>query len=266
MAPPTGQRPPLSVHYLGGPTTVLEIGGLRLLTDPTFDPPGDYPTPAGILTKTAGPALPRTGIGAIDAVLLSHDQHPDNLDDAGRAHLAEMPLVLSTRSAEERLGGSTRHLANWSHVDLPCPDGTALRVTGVPALHGPPGSEPFVGEVTGFVLSGERVPTVYVSGDNASLDVVREIKEQSPPIDVAILFVGAVQISAMPGAYLTLTSAEAAQAARILGAREVVAVHFEQWNHYTEGRDNLRYAFEEAGLGGRFHLPGMGEHVLLPAG
>lgn len=29
----------ISVHALGGPTAILEIGGLRLLTDPTFDPP-----------------------------------------------------------------------------------------------------------------------------------------------------------------------------------------------------------------------------------
>jgi CspA family cold shock protein len=43
----------------------------------------------------------------------------------------------------------------------------------VPALHGPEGSEHLVGEVTGFVLAGPGLPTVYVSGDNASLDFRR---------------------------------------------------------------------------------------------
>ena len=29
---------PVSVTYIGGPTALIEIGGVRLLTDPTFDP------------------------------------------------------------------------------------------------------------------------------------------------------------------------------------------------------------------------------------
>jgi len=33
----------LTVRLVGGPTAVIELGGVRLLTDPTFDPPGDHP-------------------------------------------------------------------------------------------------------------------------------------------------------------------------------------------------------------------------------
>ena len=33
---------------VGGPTTVLDLGGLRVVSDPTFDAPGPY----GYLTKT----------------------------------------------------------------------------------------------------------------------------------------------------------------------------------------------------------------------
>ena len=43
---------------IGGPTALLELGGLRLLTDPTFDPAGgEYRTPAYTLRKTEGPAI-----------------------------------------------------------------------------------------------------------------------------------------------------------------------------------------------------------------
>ena len=36
----------LELTYIGGPTALLELGGLRLLTDPTFDPAGsEYHTP-----------------------------------------------------------------------------------------------------------------------------------------------------------------------------------------------------------------------------
>ena len=34
-------------------------------------------------------------IGDVDAVLLSHDQHGDNLDDRGRAVLARAPKVIA---------------------------------------------------------------------------------------------------------------------------------------------------------------------------
>src|SRR3984957_18912441 len=74
----------VSIQLVGGPTAVLDVGGLRLVTDPTFDSPGSYPVPDGpTLTKLAAPALTAAEIGRPDAVLLSHDQHADNLDRAG---------------------------------------------------------------------------------------------------------------------------------------------------------------------------------------
>lgn len=253
----------LRVRYVGGPTAVLEIGGLRLLTDPTFDPPGEYPIGTRTLTKTAHPALAPDALGAVDSVLLSHDQHPDNLDRLGRAFLARVPCVVSTASAHARLGGSVHTLPNWQHLDLPRADGGVLRVTGVPAQHGPDGSEHLVGEVTGFVLSGAGLPTVYVSGDNASLGIVRAIAGRLGAVDVAVLFAGGARTALLGDAYLTLTSALAAEAARILGARQVVPLHFEGWAHVTEGREALVEAFQHAGLAERLHLPGTSEPLDL---
>jgi L-ascorbate metabolism protein UlaG (beta-lactamase superfamily) len=243
----------LEIRYVGGPTAVVRIGGVRLLTDPTFDEPGDHPIGGRVLTKTAGPGITREAVGAVDAVLLSHDQHPDNLDVSGRALLGEVPLVLSTRSARERIGGSVRALPNWEHTELPRPDGALLRVTGVPAQHGPDGSEPVVGEVTGFVLSGQGLPTVYVSGDNASLDVVRAVADRLGPVDVALLFAGAARTPLVPDAPLTLTSEDAAEATRILGASAVVPLHYEHWAHFTQDGDSLVAAFVAAGLSERLH-------------
>ncbi|GAA1241462.1 MBL fold metallo-hydrolase [Kitasatospora nipponensis] len=251
----------LTVTYLGGPTALLELGGLRLLTDPTFDDPGEYPIGNRVLVKTAGSALGAEQLGPVDAVLLSHDQHPDNLDRAGRAYLDTAPTVLSTASAEQRLpAAAVRALANWSSVELPRPDGGVLRVTGVPAQHGPDGTEHLVGEVTGFLLAGAGLPTVYVSGDNASLAVVRTIADRLGPVDVALLFAGAARTPLVDGP-LTLTSEEAAQAALLLGAARVVPLHFEQWGHFTEGAPSLRQAFERAGLAERLRLPGPGERI-----
>lgn len=248
----------VTIQVIGGTTALIETGALRLLTDPTFDPPGEYPIGERSLTRTAGPAVAADSLGDVDVVLLSHDQHPDNLDRSGRAFLATVPLVLSTASASDRLGGNVRSLGNWERVSVPRPDGGVVWITGVPAQHGPDGSEPVVGEGTGFVLAGDGLPTIYVSGDNASLAVVRTIAARLGPVDGAVLNAGAARTALMDHANLTLDSAQAAEAARILGARWVVPLHIEGWAHFTEGTEMLRAAFARAGLGDRLHL--------LPAG
>ena len=77
------------ITHIGGPTALIEVDGWRLLTDPTFDPQGRrYTFGWGSSSrKLTGPAIAATDLGPIDAVLLSHDHHGDNLDTAGRALL-----------------------------------------------------------------------------------------------------------------------------------------------------------------------------------
>lgn len=252
----------LALRYLGGPTVLLELAGLRFLTDPTFDPPGDYPVGDRTLTKTIGAVVdPASSVGSTRCC--SPDQHPDNLDRLGRAYLADALLVLSTSAAERRLGGTARALAAWSEVELERPDGGTIRVVGVPARHGPPGCEPLTGEVVGFVLIGEGLPTVYISGDNAGLEHVQEVAERFRPVDVAVLFAGAARTALLDGADLTLTSDQAAAAASLLDARHVVPVHFEGWAHFSQGRASLEEAFAAAGLLSRTHLLQPGQRVVL---
>ena len=255
-----GPGPGLTVWAVGGPTAVLELGGLRLLTDPTLSPAGVHESvPGRPLTKTEGPAFDVDAIGPIDVVLLSHDQHADNLDPAGREFLARVPLTLTTESAARRLGGTARSLASWHRIVLDRPAGGTLEVVAVPARHGPEGCEPSTGEVTGFVVRGDGLPTVYVSGDNASLEVVHEIADRMGEIDVALLFAGAARTSLFDGAPLTLTGTDAAEAARLLDARWVVPLHVTGWAHFSEGPDDVRAAFAGANLADRLRVMEPGE-------
>ncbi|AJP00344.1 Zn-dependent hydrolase [Streptomyces cyaneogriseus subsp. noncyanogenus] len=243
------------VRVFGGPTALFEYGGLRFLTDPTFDGPGDYASPGPTLVKTAPSATTPADLGPIDVVLLSHDEHADNLDTSGRALLADVPLTLTTPGGGERLGKKAKGLADWESIELDRPDGGTITVTGVPAIHGPGPREevePISGQVVGFVLTGEGLPTVYVSGDNASLDAVKEIAEHFSAVDTAILFAGAPRFPMLyDNGLIVLDSAQAAEATKILGARRVVPVHLDSWAHFTEGRDELEAAFTAAGLADR---------------
>src|ERR671918_456528 len=93
--------------HIGGPTVLIEVSDWRLLTDPTFDPPGRrYRFGWGTGSrKVAGPAVPAAEIGDVDAVLLSHDHHADNLDSTGRDLLHATGTVVTTAAGAKRLGG-----------------------------------------------------------------------------------------------------------------------------------------------------------------
>lgn len=252
----------LNLTLVGGPTAIIEYAGLRWLTDPSLSEPGEY---EGGLVKTTGPALAPEEIEPIDIVLLSHDHHSDNLDPAGRSFLPRAARVLTTVEGAARLGGNATGIEPWSSVTIDRPDGGTVTVTAVPAQHGPDGTDHITGPVIGFVLSGSELETVYVSGDNASLDVVRAIAERTGTVDVAVLFAGAVQRSyRFDGAYLTLSSDRAAEATKILGAQTTIPAHFEGWTHFTQGADALRAAFAGNSITDRLIVPERGRTVSVP--
>jgi L-ascorbate metabolism protein UlaG (beta-lactamase superfamily) len=259
-------RQECAATVLGGPTTVIDIAGLRIVVDPTFDAPG----PHGYLTKLAGPAAAESDLGAIDVVLVSHDDHADNLDDQGRTFALAAPLVLTGPAAAGRLGPRAIGLPAWTTHSLPRADGGGdLTLLAVPAVHGPEDGERDANgnincQVSGFVLSGSGLPTIYVSGDNASLRAVAQISRQVPDIDVAVLFAGAARVPAkFRGRPLTLDSRRAAAAAAVLGAAVVIPAHYDGWAHFSEGPADLTTAFDEAGLSSLLRLRDHGTWVTL---
>ncbi|MBX6333656.1 MAG: MBL fold metallo-hydrolase [Gemmatimonadaceae bacterium] len=264
----TPKTPPAHLTYIGGPTTMLDWRGLRLLTDPTFDPAGEsYAMPTYTLRKTAGPALPPDALGPVDVVLLSHDHHFDNLDRSGRALLARATRVLTTQAGAERLGGGAIGLAPWEHVDVSAPDGSVLRVTATPARHGPAHADR--GPVIGFVLAFGDDPTnaIYVSGDTVWYEGVQEVSRRFS-VRVAVLFMGAARVRAAGDWPLTFTAIDAVEAARAFGDATIVPLHYEGWEHFSESRTDIEDAFRKAGLERRIQWlsPGRAQVVVPPGG
>lgn len=261
LAPRTGT---VRVTYVGGPTALIEFGGVRLLTDPTFDPAGsEYTTPVYTLRKTAPPAIDRNALGRIDAVLLSHDHHFDNLDRAGRALLQHAGAVLTTEAGAGRLGPPAIGLSPWQNTGVPGGDG-GVRVTATPARHGPADGDR--GPVIGFLLADAAQPasSVYVSGDTVWYDGVAEVARRAR-VGCALLFMGAARVREVGPAHLTLTAEEAVHAARALGDAPIVPLHFEGWGHFSEGRAEIEAAFEAAGLTARLRWlePGVPAEIAL---
>jgi L-ascorbate metabolism protein UlaG (beta-lactamase superfamily) len=244
---------------IGGPTVLIEFGGFRLLTDPTFDAPGEYHLPHVTLQKTAGPSINADNIGPIDAVLLSHDQHADNLDTSGRLYLSRIKKVLTTLAGAERLGGNAKGLAPWQSAEL-VSGGRRLRITATPARHGPLGIEPFSGDVIGFVLEAEGIRPFYVTGDTVWYHGVAEVAQRFQA-GVVLLFAGAAQTR---GPFnLTMNVNDALETAHAFPDAVIVPVHCNGWAHFTQNCGDVQRSFKAFGIDGRLRLiePGVATEI-----
>ncbi|MCC8975356.1 MBL fold metallo-hydrolase [Bradyrhizobium brasilense] len=239
----------LILTLIGGPTVLIEFDGIRLLTDPTFDPPGDYKgahSPV-VHRKTSGPAIAVDQVGSLDAVLLSHDHHFDNLDNSGRALLPNVGVTFTTNSGAERLGGNALGFAPFETRTLEGKNGKRLFVTATPARHGPVGVD--VGDVVGFAL-GVKEPgdLLYITGDTLWFSGTEEVSRRFSP-KVVILFTGAAEPKGR--FHMTMGSEDALEAAAAFPEAALLSVHNEGWGHLKEDQDQLAHVFATFNLSDR---------------
>src|SRR5271154_2580903 len=237
-----------TLTLIGGPTVLIELDGVRLLTDPTFDAPGEYQG-AVVLTKLAGPALSAADIGAVDAVLLSHDQHFDNLDRGGRAFLTNAKTTFTTKVGAASLGGNSKGLTPFETAAVEGAGGAKLFITAAPARHGPVGIEPFTGEVVGFLIGREREgDAIYVTGDTVWYEGTAQVARRYHP-KLVIAFAGAAEPR---GAFdVTMDSNDVIETADAFPAATIIGVHNHGWAHFTESAADLAGAFATLGIANR---------------
>ncbi len=239
--------------HLGTATMLLEVGPFRLLTDPVFDPPGATYSVLNLARyRSLEPPLRPPDLGRLDAVLLSHDQHGDNLDGEGLAAARTAGKILTTRAGAQRLGGAAVGLQPWEAHELTSPDGAKLRITATPARHGPKGLALLAGPVVGFALeaSGEPAGAVWISGDTVLFEGAREVARRFR-VGSAFLHLGRATLRPTWPAHYTLTAREAVAMAQLLGDADICPIHFEGWSHFREGRADVEREFARQGLQSR---------------
>ncbi|KAI1267824.1 Metallo-hydrolase/oxidoreductase [Xylariaceae sp. FL1019] len=244
----------VNITHIGTATAILSIDGINFLTDPYFSPDGTTFDVGIVIIKSHGdPALSMADLPPIDAVLLSHEDHPDNLDDLGR-QLLDGRRVLTTLDGAKKLAPrpGVKGLAPWETTVLEV-GGRRFEITGTPCQHLPGG------ECTGFVISEPsfgsapdgKPNAIYFSGDTVYLPEFAKIAEKWH-VSLALLNSGRAVVT-MPGEteplMITMDGKQAAQLTRELGIDVVVPMHFESWEHFSEGREPLRKTLEAEGIG-----------------
>lgn len=204
--------------WIGHATFLFTLGGKRILVDPIFAPR------IGPVARLTPPGLPIEELPPIDIVLVTHN-HRDHLDPWTLSRLGSGPAYVTPLGNGALLGklgaDKVTELDWWKSVSL-----GPLEITLVPARHW---SMRFPWDRNdalwgGFVVRGPE-GTVYHSGDTAFFDGFSEIGERLGPIDWAMLPIGAYE----PRWFMKpqhMGPEDAVEAARLLGARHLVAMHW----------------------------------------
>ena len=242
--------PVTAVTWLGHATALIEIGGVKLLTDPTLR--GHI----GPLVRIA-PPVQADAIGRVDCVLLSHlhadHTHLSSLRAVGR----HTPIV-----APRRAGAWLARHGLTSVSELAPGDETTVsgvRVAATPAAHDRrrhplgPGAEP-----VGYLIGGPRA--VYFAGDT---DLFGGMADLRGSVHVALLPVAGWGPKLGPG---HLDPERAARAAASITPSVAIPIHwgtFAPGWHLRRPADPRRPAREFDRLARRY-APSVQVRILVP--
>lgn len=201
------------IVFLGHATVLIELGGVRLLTDPLLR------SRVAHLRRQVPPVDPHATV-ELDAVLISH-MHHDHLDLASLRRLDRSTPLLVPAGA----GAWLRRRRFEVVTELAAGDVRqvgALSVTAVPARHDGRRAAGPRAQALGYIARGARAPAraVYFAGDT---ELYPEMAEIAPRLDVALLPVGGWGPTLGPG---HMDPLDAARAVSLLEPRMAIPVHW----------------------------------------
>lgn len=231
--------------------------GFTILTDPNFLHRGEhvhigYGLQAERLTN---PAITMEQLPPLDLVILSH-MHEDHFDRRVQQQLDKgVPIVTTPQAAlalRRKCFSATQPLATWETLTVYKGNNT-LRITAMPATHGPGVLSAALPQVMGSMLEFET-PTgnvafrLYISGDTLLSDQLQAIPRRYPDIDLALLHLGGTRIF---GVLLTMDAQQGIEAIHIINPHEVIPVHYNDYNVFKSPLVDFKQLVAIAGLESR---------------
>ncbi|UKZ91450.1 uncharacterized protein TrAFT101_006428 [Trichoderma asperellum] len=237
----------ISITHIGTATAILDIDGVTFLTDPFFSPAGTtWPWEDHVLKVHNDPALKMNELPHIDAVLLSHEDHPDNLDELGR-QLLDGRHVVTTQEGAKNLAPRPNVIgfSDWQETSIRIA-GKVFNITATPCKHYPGH------ECVGFIVHTEdfgvapdgRSNAVYFSGDTVYIEDLAKMAGKYH-IAVALINLGKATFDDLQ---ITMCGSQAARLFRDIKADLLVPMHYESWGHFTQNENELAKEFETEGI------------------
>jgi L-ascorbate metabolism protein UlaG (beta-lactamase superfamily) len=258
----------LRVTWLGHSTTLIEIDGATLLTDPVWSErasPSSWVGPS----RFHPPPLAFRDLPHVDAVLISHE-HYDHLDMATIRDLArrgvEFHVPLGIGAHLTAWGVRPTKIVEhdwWEAKTLP----GGVRIVSLPARHFNGRGIPWrTGALwTSWALTGPR-HRIYFSGDTGLQAVLPEIARREGPFDLSIQEIGQFHSS---WSEIHLGPAGALEAHDRLGARTLLPIHwgtFQLGYHaWSEPAETLVRLARERGISVVTPRPGEPVEPTLPS-
>lgn len=264
----TNFKSQVDVTFIGTATAIIRIDDVTFLTDPAFDPAGtEYPVPpingqSMSLVSELEPAIKINDLPHIDGVLLSHEDHDDNLDHIGRRFLqfhhpnnkkGISPSVFTTpdgdRKLKETVGERVKGLQDWETITAEVGNKT-FKITATPCKHYPDN------ECIGFILETDSfgvcektgLPNaIWFGGDTVNYPEIHKVKERWN-IVIGLFNLGKAIVPIPSGELqqITMGAEDCVDLCRVVPVQNIVPMHFTGWGHFTEFNDETYQVLEGA--------------------
>jgi L-ascorbate metabolism protein UlaG (beta-lactamase superfamily) len=258
-APDSGLR----ATWLGHSTLLIEIDGVRVLTDPVWGPRASPSRFAGPRRFQPVP-VPLRGMPPVDVVVVSHD-HYDHLDYPTIRELAKLdvPFVtsLGVGAHLEAWGVRSERIVEldwWESHQLP---GTEIAITAAPSQHfSGRGLKDRNSTLWSSIVIRSPRHTVFFSGDTGLTTEYQTIRERFGPFDLVMLEVGAFHPA---WGDIHLGPENALKALALLGGGPFLPVHWGTFSLAMHAWDQPAEALLELGpkAGAQLIMPRLGEPV-----
>jgi L-ascorbate metabolism protein UlaG (beta-lactamase superfamily) len=254
-----------SIFFVGTATVILRYAGFTILTDPNFLHAGDHVHLGYGLTakRLTNPAINIEDLPPLDFCVLSH-YHGDHFDHLVEEMLQKDLLIITNEFAASELRdkGFTAPIAldTWDDITIEKAD-ARVRLTAMPGKHAPVVVESFLPPVMGSMLEFEPANSrtalrLYITGDTLLYDDLQEIPKRYPTIDLALFHLGGTRIM---GILLTMDAEQGVEAIRVINPREVIPIHYNDYEVFKSPLEDFKQAVEAAGFADRVKYLSHGE-------
>lgn len=249
------------VRLIRHATLVVRYGGSVLLVDPMLSDAGVMPPINNSPNPRPNPlvALPsaaETVLAGVDAVLVTHT-HSDHWD-AAAVKLVPKGATLFIQPPDAKRFAEQGFTSVSAIETSTMWNGLTIARTGGQHGRGEVGKR--LAPVSGFVLSADGAPTIYIAGDTVWCPEVESAIATHKP-DVIIVNAGAAQF--LEGGPITMDAADVLQVCQAAPKARVIAVHMEAINHCVLTRAALREALAKSPQKPAVAIPGDGEEVVV---